>query len=140
MNMKTLRRQSAAPDPSFLMGKAVCLVEDDPGQVDIIRAMLLDSGSRLEAFTACEPALDWLMRTPVDLILCDVMMPGLDGWELHARIRGAGPNAGTPFIFTTCVINKNQEPLMSDLRARTLSLAKPFDKPTLLRTIRRLLG
>jgi CheY-like chemotaxis protein len=138
--MKTLRRKAELPESTFLNGKLVCLIEDDPDQVDIMRAMLLDSGARMQTFDACEPALDFLSRKPVDVILCDVMMPGMDGWELHAKVREKGPNRGTPFIFTTCVINKSQEPLMSDFKARTASLAKPFDKPALLRAIARVLG
>lgn len=138
--MKVLRNKHTQPDPTILKGKQVCIVEDDPDQIDIIRSMLEGTGSYLEIFTTGEDALTWLMAREADLILADVMMPGLDGWELHSRIRENGPNQSTPLIFTTCVINRNQEALMSDIPAQTLSLAKPFDRNKLLKAVSRLLG
>ena len=138
--MKGLRRKATTLQPDLLNGKSVCVIEDDPDQVNIMQSMLADSGCRLEIFTSGEEALAKLVKHPVDLILADVMMPGLDGWELHSRVRAEGPNQQTPFIFTTCVINRNQETLMTDIPAHTLSIAKPFSKDKLLKSIARLMG
>ncbi|MGC9451892.1 MAG: response regulator [Oceanipulchritudo sp.] len=138
--MKGLRRKTTSPSPSMLKGKSVCVIEDDPDQVNILQTMLKDTGCALEVFTSGEEALERLMATSMDLILADVMMPGLDGWELHSRVRAEGPNRETPFIFTTCVINRNQETLMTDIPALTLSIAKPFNKEKLLKSIARLMG
>ena len=117
----------------------VCLVDDDPDQVVIIQKMLEPSGCRICSFHSGAEALAWLEKSPADLVLADVMMPGLDGWELHARLREHGPNKTTPFIFITCVISPSQEGLMSDSTAGTLSLAKPVSRQRLLRAIRQVL-
>jgi len=137
--MQTLRRSKSSPiDDSILIGRTICIIEDDPSQLDILSSMLADAAGELLLFDSAEDALQLLLEREVDLILADVMMPGMDGWSLHSKIRNGGPNSQTPFIFTTCVISKNEEPLMSDVPAHTLSLAKPFDKKTLLRAIGRL--
>lgn len=138
--MKGLRRKTATPRPDLLKGKTVCIVEDDSDQMAIIQSMLADSGCDLEIFSGGDEALQRLLKNPVDLILADVMMPGMDGWALHSQVRASGPNQQTPFIFTTCVIDKNQETLMTDIPARTLTLAKPFDRETLLRSVARVMA
>jgi CheY-like chemotaxis protein len=138
--MKGLRRKVTQPSPELLREKTVCIIEDDPDQLNIMQSMLGDSGCIQEIFTSGDEALERLMEKSMDLILADVMMPGLDGWELHSQVRAAGPNRQTPFIFTTCVINRNQETLMTDIPAQTLSIAKPFSKDKLLKSIARLLG
>ena len=137
--MKSLRRKSRSADPSILKNKAVCIIEDDPDQGAILRGMLDECKCEVTLFTTGEDALEWLMENAVDVILADVMMPGLDGWELHSRVREAGPNRQTPYIFTTCVISTSQELLMSDVPAKTLSLAKPFSRDKLLKAIARLM-
>ena len=137
--MKTLHRKSPSADPSILHKKEVCIVEDDPDQAAILQGMLDNCKCEVILFTTGEDALEWLMENAVDVILADVMMPGLDGWELHSRIRERGPNRQTPFIFTTCVISTSQETLMSDVPAKTLSLAKPFSRDKLLKAIARLM-
>jgi CheY-like chemotaxis protein len=115
-----------------LEGKRICIVEDDPFQAAVVRLLLKRSEVEAVFFRSGLEALKWLQHEAVDVILVDVMLPDLDGWEVCAKIRGGGPNRTTPIIFTTCVIEREQEAVMSDPAARTLSLAKPLDRERLL--------
>lgn len=135
--MRSLQRTQPKVDPAKLRHYRICLVEDDPYQLNIVQQMLSGEVKALESFTAGHEAYEFLVEEPVDLIIADVMMPGMDGWALHAKVRAAGANRETPWLFTTCVIDRNEESLMTDLHARTLTIAKPFDKETLLRAIGR---
>lgn len=132
--MRSLQTTHSTTLPErFLREKRICLVEDDPYQLNIVQQMLDPEVEEIHIFPDGQTALGWLMENPVDLVVADVMMPGLDGWALHAKVRASGANRETPWLFTTCVIDRNEEPLMSDPNAGTLTIAKPFDKNTLLR-------
>lgn len=128
------------PDYGILMNKRICVVEDDRDQMEIIRGLLKDSECEATYLRSGQAAWRWLGNERVDLILIDVMMPDLDGWEVCSRLREAGANQTTPIIFTTCLIRREQEKLMSDPVARTLSLAKPIKRSTLFRAIGEVLG
>jgi CheY-like chemotaxis protein len=124
--------KDAAAAVRLLEGKRICIVEDDPFQAAVVRLLLKRSEVEAVFFRSGLEALKWLQHEAVDVILVDVMLPDLDGWEVCAKIRGGGPNRTTPIIFTTCVIEREQEEVMSDPAARTLSLAKPLDRERLL--------
>jgi CheY-like chemotaxis protein len=124
--------KDAAAAVRLLEGKRICIVEDDPFQAAVVRLLLKRSEVEAVFFRSGLEALKWLQHEAVDVILVDVMLPDLDGWEVCAKIRGGGPNRTTPIIFTTCVIEREQEAVMSDPAARTLSLAKPLDRERLL--------
>jgi CheY-like chemotaxis protein len=124
--------KDAAAAVRLLEGKRICIVEDDPFQAAVVRLLLKRSEVEAVFFRSGLEALKWLQHEAVDVILVDVMLPDLDGWEVCAKIRGGGPNRTTPIIFTTCVIERDQEEVMSDPAARTLSLAKPLDRERLL--------
>jgi CheY-like chemotaxis protein len=136
--MKTLRKRPVTPPKGFLAGKELALIEDDPAQQQIIRSLLNGSGAGVRSYLTAEGAWRELRDQPVDLVIADIMMPGMDGWDLHSRLRMEGVNQQTPFLFTTSLISKRQEALMSDLPARTLSLAKPLSREVLWSALHRL--
>lgn len=128
-----------SPDMTLLEGKRICIVEDDPLQLAVLRVLLKRSGAKVTEFRSGLAALEWLESKPVDIILVDVMLPDVDGWEVCAQVRERGANQGSPILFTTCVIEEEQESVMSDPTALTLSLAKPLTRERLFTAMERLL-
>lgn len=103
----------------------ILIVEDELSINELIRRNLLLVGHTcFSAFSGPE-ALDRLAREPVDLMLLDVMLPGLDGFEVYRQAQG------TPTIFLTA---KNGLP--DRVRGLTMGaddyLAKPFEMLELL--------
>lgn len=125
--------------PTLFEGKRICIVEDDPFQVAVLRVLLKRSGLEVVAFQRGVAALAWLKQERVDVILVDVILPDVDGWEVCATIREGGANQRTPILFTTCVIEEEQESVMSDPSALTLSLAKPLTRERLFAAMERLM-
>lgn len=64
--------------------KRVLVVDDDPEAAELFSQMLRVCDGSLEITTACggEEALDRLRRNPPDLMLLDIVMPGVDGWQV----------------------------------------------------------
>jgi diguanylate cyclase (GGDEF)-like protein len=100
----------------------VLLIEDSATQRALVRSVLERLGYRVEAAADGAEGLRVLTDTRPDLILLDVVMPGLDGWETLERIRGS---SGVPVIMLT---SRDEEvDLVRGLRAGADDyLGKPF--------------
>ncbi len=81
----------------------ILLVDDTPARLLTYEAILGSLGHRLIRAQSGDEALARLLETEVATILLDVSMPGLDGFETAALIRGHPRSAQTPIIFVTGV-------------------------------------
>lgn len=89
--------------------KAVILVVDDtPSNIDILSA-ILRSEYTVKAATSGEKALALALGSPLDLILLDVMMPGMDGYEVCRRLKGDPRTSSIPVIFVTALSETTSE-------------------------------
>ena len=77
------------------------MVDDRPDNLFATRAVLEDLGEDLVATTSPIEAVDYLLRQDFGLILLDVMMPGMDGFDLALQIRRLRRSRDTPIIFLT---------------------------------------
>src|SRR4026208_974056 len=69
------------------MQPTVLIVDDEPGVRSALSGVLRDEGYLVEAVPSGEAGLDRLTRGPVDLIVLDVWLPGMDGLATLARLR-----------------------------------------------------
>jgi DNA-binding response OmpR family regulator len=84
-----------------LAKRKILVVDDDPTMVKLINVNLkLNNYSVVEA-TSGEQALDVLESDVLDLVVLDIMMPGVDGWEVLKRIRGNTETQEMPVILVT---------------------------------------
>lgn len=81
--------------------RKILVVDDDPTMVKLINVNLkLNNYSVVEA-TSGEEALDVIEKEPLDLVVLDIMMPGVDGWEVLRRIRSNAETQEMPVILVT---------------------------------------
>ncbi len=82
--------------------QARILVIDDEAAVreNVSRFLRLEGYLPMEAAHGTQ-GIEMALRTPPDLILCDLMMPGIDGFGVLARLRAEPATAGVPFVFLT---------------------------------------
>lgn len=82
-------------------GKKILVVDDDPTMVRLINVNLkLNDYEVLEA-TSGERALEIIAREPLDLVVLDIMMPGVDGWQVLKNIRSREETKELPVILVT---------------------------------------
>jgi two-component system cell cycle response regulator len=81
----------------------VLVVDDLPDNVEILRARLESRGYEVATASNGEEALALVHSNPPQLILCDVMMPGIDGYEVSRRIKHDGKLPFIPIILVTAL-------------------------------------
>ena len=83
------------------MNERILVVDDTPANIQTVAAILKGQGYQLSVATNGKQALDVLEKIRPDLILLDVMMPELDGFETCQRIKGTEAWRDIPIIFLT---------------------------------------
>jgi len=84
-----------------MMNKQTVLVVDDtPENIDVLRG-ILSSRYKIKAAINGEKALQICAKSPPDLILLDVMMPEMDGYEVCSQLKADDATASIPVIFVT---------------------------------------
>jgi two-component system NtrC family sensor kinase len=89
----------AAEEPEKAL--SVLVVDDEEPVVRLVARLLRDLGHRATLVTSGEAALEALGRASFDIVLCDVKMPGLNGFELAAAIRDRDSELADRVIFVT---------------------------------------
>jgi DNA-binding response OmpR family regulator len=115
--------------------KRIVVVDDEPGVGVAIRDLLATDGYAVEAPGDARTALPELIRAVPDLVILDVNMPGMSGWELCAILRRQSSTRGVPILFLT-----GRQELKDRITAMQLGgsdyLAKPFGAEELRRKVR----
>ena len=81
----------------------ILIVDDVPGNLDVLIQVLEGAGYQLQVATSGEQALEVVARAVPDLILLDVMMPGIDGFETCRRLKREKTTWDIPIIFLTAL-------------------------------------
>lgn len=104
--------------------KILC-IEDDPETADLIAEELVDRGFAVDIAHDGQQGLAAILRDAPDLVLCDVSMPVMTGFELLERVTALAPRfADMPFIFLTALAQREAE-----LKGRRLGADDYVTKP-----------
>jgi phosphate regulon transcriptional regulator PhoB len=79
----------------------ILVVEDEPDIADLVKYHLEKAGLPTRVVADGKQALDLIVRDQPDLVVLDLMLPGLDGLELCRRLRGSSATRGIPVIMLT---------------------------------------
>ena len=114
---------------------SVLIVDDNPGNLQVLGKTLKKESYNIEFALDGKSALDWLKEKKFDLILLDVMMPDMDGFEVCNRIRADDRQKNLPIIFLTAQTDKESVLKGFEIGAQDY-VTKPFDTPELLARVR----
>ena len=113
----------------------ILIIDDAPSARETLVALLENEGYQLHLAEDGFQALQMLLKLHPDLILLDVMMPGLDGFEVCRRIRSMPQLAEVPIIILTAL--DDHESLMQGIEAGADDfLRKPVDRQELIARVR----
>jgi len=117
----------------------VLVVDDDPQVLKLLRVNFELEGYDVMTATNGEEALELVGRDTPDAVVCDVMMPGIDGLEVVRRLRAQPDTVALPLVVVSA---KAQQ---ADVRAglalgADAYVTKPFDPSELLEVVAQLLA
>lgn len=101
----------------------IIIIDDEPIALKRIRRILENQGHRVAAFSHPRRVLPHLEKNPCDLVISDVKMPGMSGFDLMTKVRGRFP--GIEFILITGFANLD-EAVQATKEGAFHYLAKPF--------------
>jgi DNA-binding response OmpR family regulator len=121
------------------MQRKVLVVEDDPDQLEATRLSLKAAGFAIGTAANGIDALKKARTVSPDLILLDVMMPGLDGFAVCETLRGNPATASIPILMLTGLCSHISQ-LVAFESGATDYLIKPFNPEELVSKVEKLLG
>ena len=120
---------------AFSQARRVLVVDDDEAVLEMTLALVTDLGYAADKAMSGAEALRLFDATPYDVVLTDLRMPGMSGWEVLDAVRRRRPD--TPVILLTGFIASEDDPRLRQRRVGLLR--KPVDAATLHAAIMRLL-
>lgn len=125
------------PDPALIvhlpsLGPTLLIIDDNAGLVDLLQRYLADQPYRVLAASSGPEGLRLAREAAPSIIVLDVMMPGMDGWEALQRLRTHPDTAHTPVVICSAV---GEAELAQSLGATTF-LQKPVGRDDFLTALR----
>jgi CheY-like chemotaxis protein len=122
-----------SPSPSQHQMKRILVVDDVADNVSLLQAMLTEEGYEVDGAESGKSALARIEASPPDLVLMDVRMPGMDGYEVTRRVR---QNKTLPFMPILLITADSADaPRGLDLGANDF-IRKPIDYDELMARIK----
>ena len=110
---------------------SILVIDDDPGNLAVVRDCLVESGYAVLIAEDGESALQRAVYVRPDLILLDIMMPGMDGFETCRRLKALPATREIPVIFMTALAETGHK--VKGLEAGAVDyITKPFQREELL--------
>ncbi|HEX6250302.1 MAG TPA: response regulator, partial [Gemmatimonadaceae bacterium] len=98
----------AAPAAPVASARTALVVEDDLKSAELIRVQLEAEGFHVLHAPTAEAALVFAMQQPLALITLDIMLPGMDGWELLNRLKGIPAVTHVPVVIISIVADRTR--------------------------------
>lgn len=98
------------------MGKTILLVDDEVEITDIHQRYLIQAGYQVLVAHDGLEALELFKKKPIDLIITDVMMPRMDGYDLISEVQYLSPEQ--PFLFITAKTSEQDKICSTRLGSR----------------------
>ncbi len=124
---------------SEIKKKVVC-VEDEPEIIDLIRLILGRKGIDLTGATGGLEGLEAIRRVKPDLVLLDLMMPDMDGWEVYQQMKADPELKNIPVIVVTAKAQSIDKILGLHIAKVDDYVTKPFGPQELLQSVERVLS
>jgi two-component system, cell cycle response regulator DivK len=133
----TARRGLDGSDEQERPGPLVLIVEDDPESRGFLVDLLNHHGFRTDAAHNGLQALDKALASTPDLVLADIVVPGIDGIELCRRLRADARTRAVPVVAVTGYEDRHYRVRAMEAGANRV-LIKPLEPDSLIREVREL--
>jgi two-component system, OmpR family, response regulator VicR len=120
--------------------KIVVCIEDEPEMIMLIKAILNRKGYDVTGAANGREGLETIERVRPDLILLDLMMPGMDGWEVYQKLKANEVTHDIPVIIVTAKAQSIDKMLGLHIAKVDDYIAKPFSPQELVESMEKVLA
>ncbi|HEY4721103.1 MAG TPA: response regulator [Anaerolineales bacterium] len=120
--------------------KRVVCIEDDHGMIDLIKLILGRKGFEVTGAMGGREGLEAIERERPSLVLLDLMMPDMDGWEVYQQMKASETMKNIPVIVITAKAQRIDKVLGLHIAKVDDYVTKPFSPQDLLDSIDRILA
>ncbi|HVT04545.1 MAG TPA: response regulator [Thermoanaerobaculia bacterium] len=132
-------QRTSAPKPSAVKARSILVAEDSITSRMLLKSILESAGYKVRTAVDGMEAFTLLRAEAFDLIVSDVEMPRLNGFDLTARIRADGKLADLPVVLVTALETREDRERGIDAGANAYIVKGSFDQSNLLEAVRRLI-
>lgn len=120
--------------------RRVIYIEDDPEMIDLVTMILSRRGFTVKGAHGGRKGLDMVVQEIPHLILLDLMMPGMDGWEVYQQIKGNEATKNIPVIVITAKAQPIDRVLGLHIAKVDDYISKPFRPQELIESVEKVLA
>jgi DNA-binding response OmpR family regulator len=120
--------------------KRVVCIEDEPEMIDLVRLILGRKGFQVIGANGGVEGLDTVRREKPDLVLLDLMMPDMDGWEVYQQMKADPELRDIPVVVVTAKAQSIDKVLGLHIAKVDDYITKPFGPQELLESVAKILG
>ncbi|HEX3049947.1 MAG TPA: response regulator [Aggregatilineaceae bacterium] len=118
--------------------KVVC-IEDDPEMIDLVKMILTRKGFQVTGAMGGREGLQAIKQVQPDIVLLDLMMPDMDGWEVYQQMKADEHSKDIPVIVVTAKAQSIDKVLGLHIAKVDDYITKPFGPSELLSSVLRVL-
>ena len=122
------------------MSKRVLCIEDEPEMIELIHLILSRAGYEVLGAESGTEGLELLNKESVDLILLDLMMPEMDGWEVYQHLKANDHTRDIPVIIVTAKAQRIDRVLGLYIVGADDYITKPFSPKALISSVEQVLA
>jgi two-component system, OmpR family, response regulator VicR len=115
--------------------KFILCIEDEPEMIDLIRLILERRGFNVQGAAGGTEGIKKVRELRPDLVLLDLMMPDLDGWEVYQQMKADEATRSIPVIVVTAKAQSIDKVLGLHIAKVDDYIAKPFSPQELLASV-----
>lgn len=119
------------------IAKTILCVEDEPEMIDLIRLILARKGFNVQGAAGGVEGIRLVRELLPDLVLLDLMMPDMDGWEVYQQMKADQALRNIPVIVVTAKAQNIDKVLGLHIAKVDDYIAKPFSPQELLDSVER---
>ena len=121
------------------LSRNILCVEDEPEMIDLIRLILSRKGFNVRGAAGGVEGIRLIRELRPDLVLLDLMMPDMDGWEVYQQIKADAALRDIPVIVVTAKAQNIDKVLGLHIAKVDDYIAKPFSPTDLMNSVEKVL-
>ncbi|PIE12221.1 MAG: two-component system response regulator [Rhodobacterales bacterium] len=121
------------------MDKHVLLIEDEPNIIEAVSFILSRDGWRVDTHSNGQTAVDTVLERQPDLVILDVMLPGMSGYDILRSLRAEKTTVDLPVLMLTAR-GQTKDRELAEKYGASRFMTKPFSNAEVLEAVRELVS